>query len=125
MLRKLAFVNLYTKNSNKLIKFYKEVVGLKVLPDNESNWFGFDTGNTKFAIEPQSNRKSYKFKFNDKNPILIQFRFKSLNELRKATKELEKNKVIIKQKLLKKSYGTVTTFLDPDNNVIEFLFDGN
>ncbi len=92
---------------------------------NKGNWFGFNTGETTFALEPQSNRKAYDFKFNTKNPILLQFRVKSIAELKRITKMLESKHVHIKQRLLKKSYGTITTIIDPDNNVIEFLVKTN
>ena len=123
-LKKISFVNLYTPNFEKMINFYTKI-GLKPLQKNKGNWFGFSTGQTTFALEPQKNRKSYNFEFNKENPILIQFEVKSIKNLKEITKKLENQKVRIKQKTLKKSYGTITTFLDPNNNVIELLVKNN
>ena len=120
-LKKLSFVNLYTPNFDKLIHFYRDVLGLNAFPDNKGNWFGFCTGETTFALEPKENRKSYDFEFNKDNPILLQFCVDSIKELEMLTESLEKKGVKIKQKLQKKNYGTITTFLDSDNNVIELL----
>lgn len=122
-IKKISFVNLYSKNVSKLIEFYTNILGLKALSDNEENWFGFDTGKTTFALEPEENRKAYNFTFNKKNPILIQFQVNSLKDLKKITKDLEQKGIKIRQKLLKKSYGTITNFLDPDRNVIELLVE--
>lgn len=122
-LRKLSFVNLYSRNFDKLIWFYRDVLGLEALPSNKGNWFGFNTGETTFALEPQDNRKAYDFEFNKENPLLLQFRVKSVDELKRITEILESKDVNIKQRLLKKSYGTITTFVDPDDNVIELLVE--
>jgi len=119
-IKKISFINLYTPNFHKAIKFYKKI-GLTSLKGNKGNWFGFSTGQTIFALEPQTNRKSYNFKFNKDNPILIQFKVKTVKDLMQITKNLENKGVKVKQKVLKKSYGTITTFLDPDSNAIELL----
>lgn len=121
----MSFVNLYSHNFDKLISFYRDVLGLKPLQNNKRNWFGFDTGETTFALEPEDNRKSYHFEFNKENPILLQFQVDSVPELKRITEALENKGVKVKQKLLKKSYGTITTLVDPDNNVIELLTESN
>ena len=123
-----AYINLLSKNSEKLIEFYTKVVGLSPLDTTKYpatvTWYGFDTGNTSFAIEPMSNRDKYPatFEFNKSNPTLIQFKANSLEELTEWTERLEKEGVNIGQRILKKSYGTVTTFTDPDGNLIEILY---
>ena len=118
---KLSFVNLYSNNFSRLIEFYRDILGLEPLLHNKGNWFGFKTGETIFALEPENNRKAYDFDFNKQNPILLQFNVSSIAELEKITKSLENKGVRIKQKLKEKSYGVITTFVDPDNNVIELL----
>jgi predicted enzyme related to lactoylglutathione lyase len=85
-------------------------------------WYGFDTGTVQFAIEPMSNRDKYKFDYEKKNPVLIQFKAVSMEDLTQMTERLEKAGVVIGQRIMKKSYGTVTTFVDPDGNVIELLY---
>ena len=128
MKKDLIYINLLSKNSEKLIEFYTKVVGLSPL-DNTKNpatdtWYGFDTGNTQFAIEPMSNRDKYSTtsEYNKSNPVLIQFKANSLEELTEWTERLEKEGVNIVQRILKRSYGTFTTFADPDGNLIEILY---
>lgn len=126
MKRDLAFVNLLSKNHEKLIKFYTKIVGLNPLDKKADpvteHWYGFDTGKTHFAIEPMSNRDKYQFDYNKGNPVLIQFKANSLEDLKKWTERLEKEGVAIGQRMIKKRYGTFTTFVDPDGNCIELLY---
>jgi predicted enzyme related to lactoylglutathione lyase len=126
MKKDLIYINLLSKNSEKLVEFYTKVVGLSPL-DNTKNpatetWYGFDTGNTSFAIEPMSNRDKYNFEYNKSNPTLIQFKAGSMEELLAWTERLEKEGAHIGQRILKKSYGIVTTFTDPDGNLAEILY---
>ena len=120
---KLAFVNLFTKNYEKQTKFYEETLGLTPQKGNKGNWFGFQTGETSFAIEPQTNRNSYQFNYNKENPYLLQFKVSTIKELKEITKTLETKGVRITQPLKKMSFGTITTFLDPDNNVVELIVE--
>lgn len=120
-IERLSFVNLYTSDVDKLITFYRHVMGLKPNKNNTKRWFGFHTGETTFAIEPKTNRKKYTFKFNKQNPILLQFKVKDVKTLEQLTKFIEKRGITIQQKMIKKRYGTITTFLDPDGNPVELL----
>ena len=126
MNQELIYVNLLSKDHKKLIEFYTEVVGLKPLNPNadtsKEKWYGFSTGKTQFAIEPMSNRDEYNLESEAKNPTLIQFKAESVEDLTKWTEKLEKSGVKIIQRILKKSYGTVTTFIDPDDNILELLY---
>ena len=69
-----------------------------------------------------SNRDSYDFDYEKGNPVLIQFKAQSLEHLTEWTERLEKAGVTIGQRIVKKEYGTFTTFVDPDGNVIEILY---
>ena len=126
MKRNLIYVNVLSKDHKKLIEFYNKVVGLNPLDDKadpaSEHWYGFDTDGSQFAIEPMSNRDKYDFDYSKGNPVLIQFKAESLEDLTQWTERLEKEGVTIGQRIMKKSYGTVTTFVDPDGNVVEILF---
>lgn len=128
MKRDIIFVNLLSDNHERLIEFYDKVVGLDPSePDvdpSADNWYGFNTGNSQFAIEPMSNRDKYNFDYAKGNPVLIQFKADSLEDLTAWTEKLENEGVTIGQRIMKKDYGTVTTFTDPDGNVIELLYEG-
>lgn len=123
--QKLPFVNLLSNNHVELIEFYTNVVGLTpVNPDEDpkkEKWYGFNTGAATFAIEPMSNRDKYNFSYNKENPVLIQLKAKGVDHLTEWTERLEKTNVTIGQRIMEKSYGTVTTFVDPDGNLIELL----
>ncbi|MEO6508713.1 MAG: VOC family protein [Patescibacteria group bacterium] len=119
---KISFINLYSDNNKKLISFYKNVVGLDVLPDQNENksWFGFNTSGVTFAIEPAKNRENYSFRVKD-NQVLIQFCAESIEELEEMNNQLELNGVKLLNRSKKMSYGTSTNFLDPDGNLLEIL----
>lgn len=126
-MKKLIFTNLLSKKYKQLIEFYINIVGLQPInnnadPSNEK-WYGFNTGKVPFAIEPMSNRDKYTIDYQKGNPYLIQFEANSLQELTNWTESLEKHHVNIGQRILQKSYGTVTTFTDPDGNLIELVFN--
>lgn len=126
MKRELIYVNLLSRQNEKLIEFYRDVVGfdpIDPVADGANHWFGFETGHTPFAIEPMENRDKYAFDYDTKNPMLIQFRATSEDDLREWTEGLEKKGVMIGQRMLQKSYGMVTTFADPDGNLIELVFE--
>lgn len=126
MSKDLIYVNLLSNNHEELIEFYTKVVGLDPVSHEENpakaKWYGFDTGKVGFAIEPMSNRDKYEFEYKKDNPVLIQFKAESLEELTTWTERLEQAEVPIGQRIMQKSYGTVTTFVDPDGNVIELLY---
>lgn len=120
------YTNLLSADHERLIQFYTEVVGLEPLSPDEDpakeKWYGFKTGKAGFAIEPMSNRDKYQFDYQKGNPVLIQFKAETLEELTEWTKRLEAAEVPIGQRIMEKSYGIVTTFVDPDGNVIELLY---
>ncbi len=120
---KMSYVNVYTSDVTRLVAFYRDVVGLVACEKNTSNWFGFETGETTFAIEPQKNREVYTFTYNKNNPVLVQLRVNSVEELGRITEKLEAKGVVIGQRMMKKSYGVITTFVDPDQNVVELLVE--
>ena len=126
MKRDLIYVNVLSKDHKKLIEFYTKVVGLNPSDDKadpaSEHWYGFETDGAQFAIEPMSNRDKYNFEYAKGNPVLIQFKATSLDDLKQWTERLEKAGVTIGQRVMKKSYGTVTTFVDPDGNCIEILY---
>ena len=119
----VSYVNVYTSGFDTLVSFYRDVVGLVPCAKNTSNWFGFETGETTLAVEPIENRKAHTFAYNKKNPVLVQLRVNSVEELGRITEKLEAKGVVIGQRMIEKSYGTITTFVDPDQNVVELLVE--
>lgn len=125
LFNEISFINLYSDKNIELVKFYRDLVGLKPQDgqDESSHWYGFQTGATTFAIEPKSNRKNYPFEFNTNNPILIQFRARSLDQLEKMNQQLEKGGVKLIHRSKDMTYGKITNFLDADGNLLEILLE--
>src|SRR5687767_859609 len=125
LFNEISYINLYSSNNKKLINFYRDIVGITPQDnqDEDSHWYGFETKNIIFAIEPQENRKGYPFDFNTNNPILIQFKAESLEQLEEMNKQLETAGVKLLRRSEKRSYGLVTNFTDPDGNILEILLE--
>jgi catechol 2,3-dioxygenase-like lactoylglutathione lyase family enzyme len=123
-LTRISHINLYSKNNKRAIRFYRDVLGLRALPrqSDSANWYGFGTKGVVFAIEPEKNRRRIPFKFNKKNPVLVQFKANSIAHLERINKMLERRGVKLLRRSEKKSYGVITNFLDPDGNLIEILY---
>jgi len=126
LLKRVSHVNLYSKDSKRAIRFYQEALGLKALPNQSmnDNWYGFATEGVVFAIEPETNRAKSKFRFNRKNPVLIQFKADSPAHLERINRMLERKGINLRDRSKKKSYGVITNFLDPDGNLVEILYEG-
>ena len=120
---KIGYINLYSKKYPQLINFYKNLVGVPAMKGQKTSgsWYGFDTTGVKFALEPITNRKNYTFKYNDNNPILMQFIAKDEKELEAMNKRLEKKGIKLLARSKETRYGKITNFLDPDKNVVEIL----
>lgn len=104
------------------IKFYRDVLGLKPIePLIMDHFYALDAGNVVLGIEP-GGVKNQRGKTKAENPILLQFRAKSLKDLEKINQFLEKGGVELKDRNAKKSYGYITNFFDPDGNKLEILF---
>lgn len=120
----IGFVNLYTKNKKKTIRFYRDILRMKPQQNQseESSWYGFKTSGSTFAIEPMSNRDRHNYQgLNPQNNVLIQFLVHSLDDLEQATQHLESKGITITTRLKVTDYGTFTNFLDPDGNLVELL----
>lgn len=117
----IGFINLFSKHPAELRQFYRDVLGMKPLANQneKSSWYGFKTRGATFAIEPTHNRKAYRGR--NKSNALIQFKVNSKKELEILNNLLEQRGVKLIYRSKKSSYGFLTNFLDPDGNLIEVL----
>jgi len=124
-LSRISHVNLYSKDNRRLLKFYRDTIGLQPLPDSseDDDWYGFATKGVTFAIEPGAGRAEIPFRFNRKNPVLIQFKANSKSHLERINKQLEKKGIRLLRRSVQRSYGIITNFLDPDGNLMEVLYE--
>lgn len=122
----ISFVNLYSDNQQRLVAFYRDVLGMDLAEpadDNDDHWFGFRAGEgLTFAIEPTSNRANYAdVKYRKENPILLQFMATDRLHFDAMTAQLKEKGVPIVHEAQEMSYGVITNFTDPDGNLLEIL----
>lgn len=122
----ISFVNLYSNDQQRLVSFYRDVLGMspvEPVDDNDDHWFGFSAGSGfTFALEPVSNRANYaNVDYRKENPVLIQFAARDREHFDMMTAHLKERGVPIINEARAMSYGTITNFLDPDGNLLEIL----
>ena len=127
MFNDISYINLYNKNSEALIAFYRDIVGIDAKDPNAdpktTKWYGFETEGATLAIEKESSRDKIPFSFNRDNPVPIQFRADSLEELQTMSEHLKSKGVALLAECKEKNYGVITNFLDPDGNLLEILYE--
>jgi len=124
-LSKIAFLNLFTDRKEELIRFYRDVLGIQPLlnQDEKGTWYGFATEGLTFAIEPSSNRRAYPGRNTiSVNNTLLQFKAESKDELESMNRMLEERGVKLLTRSEETHYGLITNFVDPDGNLVEILF---
>lgn len=106
---KLGVVEILVKNFEKCLRFYKDLLGLKIEhADKQHKFIMFNTGTTKLAIYGAS--KFYRDKFSH---IKLYFPTK---DIEKTVKELKNKNVKFISKIEKRHWGRVISFTDPENN---------
>lgn len=123
---RISFVNLYSNDQQRLVAFYRDVLGMgpvEPIEENDDHWFGFSAGSgLTFAIEPMTNRANYAdVSYRKENPVLIQFAAEDHAQFDAMTARLKEKGVPIVNEAKEMSYGTITNFLDPDGNLLEIL----
>ncbi|MDD5068251.1 MAG: VOC family protein [Candidatus Pacebacteria bacterium] len=118
----IAYICIFASNFDESIAFYRDVLGLQEIPERlEKNFHAFKAGSTNIGIERNGTRKDGE-KTKAENAVLIQFKARSLDELKKITANLETKNVRFLKKLVETHYGSFTNFLDPDGNKLEILY---
>lgn len=119
-------INIFAKNPQKCIDFYREVLGIEPHPnqDEKSSWYGFQTSGVELAIEPIENREKVARQLNVRrtDQALMQFRAESLDELQKMSQQLVDHGVELLCRAEKRRYGYCTNFFDPEGNFLELFF---
>ena len=116
---RIAYICLYCSNVDDSIRFYRDVLGLKVLSQSPE-FTCFDTGATKLAIEPGGVRKNGKKELSE-NPVLLQIAAHSAEELAAMDRHLETHGVKLLTRSKSTPYGIITNFVDPDGNKLEII----
>ncbi len=120
----IAYICLYTSNTSESVKFYRDVLGLEptdseAAPES-STFYPFKTGETTLAIERNGVRKNG-MKTKAENPVLLQFKVESREQLEAFNKHVEEQGVKLMDRSKQTSYGLITNFCDPDGNKLEII----
>ena len=119
MTNNLSGVILWTENLNELSRFYTDILKLKP-HSKKSNYivFSWNTGMETFKFSIGSHPK-VSGKSNDSYRIMLNF---NVDNIYDEIDNLKSHGVeIIREPEKEKWGGTVASFLDPDNNIIQFL----
>lgn len=118
----IAYICIFAFNFEESVAFYRDVLGLEEETSrSEENFHAFKAGATHIGIERNGTRKDGQ-KTKAENPVLIQFKAHSFDELKEITEKLEAKNVRILKSMVETHYGTYTNFLDPDGNKLEILY---
>jgi catechol 2,3-dioxygenase-like lactoylglutathione lyase family enzyme len=116
----IAYICLYCANMEESIHFYGEVLGLRV-ERHHPDFCQFSLGTVRLGLEPGGWRKGGQKSWSE-NPVLLQFRAHSLEQLEAMNRQLEAHTVTLLARSIATSYGVITSFLDPDGNKLEVLY---
>ena len=113
MFQKIAFVHYCTENIDRALKFYRDILKLKLLVQNE-DWVEFAVGDQRLALR-HVNPMPPKPEGSHQNGSMI---WLETRPIEKTIAFLEENNINIINKLVVFSYGKTAAFQDPDGNLI-------
>ena len=113
MFDKIAFVHYDTENLDRALKFYRDVLGLKLLVQNEE-WVEFDVGGQRLALRQVDSMNTQTEPPNSAGAMV----WLEANPIEPAIAHLKKNKVKFINYLEVFPYGKTAIFADPDGNPI-------
>jgi catechol 2,3-dioxygenase-like lactoylglutathione lyase family enzyme len=113
MFEKIAFIHYPTQNLDRAIKFYRDLLGFKLLVQNEE-WVEFEVGGQRLAlrlVDPWT----VDTETSNANGAMI---WLEAHPIEKLISNLKNNNIIFFNELKSFSYGKTATFKDPDGNLI-------
>ncbi len=117
----IAYSCIFAWNFDESVAFYRDVLDLEDdLGRSTKNFHAFKAGTTYIGIERNGFRKDGE-KSKAENAVLVQFKARNLDELKKLTEKLKMKNVRILNALVETHYGIFTNFLDPDGNKLEII----
>ncbi len=115
----LAAVWMYCKNMNESKRFYRDIVGLKLIDENdgENGSIHFDLGNIRLSLLPKADVKGGK---SDPKPIASDhLLFLVESSIEAVQSDLVKRGAKMRtKKLVEDSLGKTSSFSDPDGHLI-------
>lgn len=116
----VAYICIYCADLDISMRFYRDVLALPLVR-RDPDFCQFALQGTSLGLERGGWRKSSQ-KMPSENPVLLQFRAHSLEQLEAMNCQLEASGVKLLVRSLPLSHGVVTNFLDPDGNKLEVLY---
>ncbi|MDH5761348.1 MAG: VOC family protein [Nitrospinota bacterium] len=113
MFQKIAFIHYCTENLERAIRFYRDILGLQVLVQNEE-WIEFAIGDQRLALR-QVNSMPPNPEGPNPNGAMV---WLLAQPIEKSISQLKENNINIINELSIFSYGKTATFSDPDGNLI-------
>ena len=113
MFQKIAFIHYCTENLERAIRFYRDILGLQVLVQNEE-WIEFAIGDQRLALR-QVNSMPPNPEGPNPNGAMV---WLLAQPIEKFISQLKENNINIINELSIFSYGKTATFSDPDGNLI-------
>jgi len=113
MFQKIAFIHYPTQNLERALQFYRDVLGLHLLIQNEE-WVEFEVGGQRLALR-HVNPMPPKPKGSHPNSAMI---WLEAGPIEKVITSLKENNINFINELGVYPYGKTATFADPDGNLI-------
>jgi len=111
--QKIAFIHYPTQNLEQALRFYRDILGFKLLVQNEE-WLEFDVGGQRLAL-----RLIDPWTASSEPPITSgAMIWLEARPIEKSITILKSKKVLFINELETFSYGKIATFADPDGNPI-------
>jgi len=111
MFQKIAFIHYCTQNLGRALEFYRDVLGLKLLVQNEE-WVEFEVGGQRLALRLVDSMPA-KPEGPHPNGAMIWLEARPIEQ---SITYLEEKNINFIDKLDMHSYGNTAIFEDPDGN---------
>ena len=108
MINKIGFTSYTVSNLQQSIKFYQDLLGLKLLLSND-RWAEFSISGQRFAIHERNNKTIT----NAQSSAVVYF---EANPIEEIVKKLQDKGIEFLGEIEIYSYGKLILFLDPDSN---------
>lgn len=102
----------YTKYLNEIIKFYKNIIGLEVNYIQKGKFISFKLENGNLGIKQVQEEREVP----GHQTVFIE-----VEDIEKTYDEFKKKGITFRKELTKEDWATNFSFLDPDNNKLQFI----
>ncbi len=109
---KLHSAIFYTKDLDRIIKFYKDKIGLEVDYIQEGKFVSFKLENGKLGIKQAKEEREVPGH---------QTAFIEVDDIKKTYNQFKKKGINFSKELIKEGWATNFSFFDPDGNKLQFV----